>query len=68
MSEDSQVAEILAASDMRQPFAQVGIPDTLPGGLGGRRDHPLAFVEHQTLDKHQIDERHPIQTRYGPYR
>ena len=59
VAEDGEVAEVGAAADaadVRQPLAQMRLPDALLGGLGREQDDALALVQDQALDQHQADE------------
>ena len=59
VAEDGEVAEVGAAADaadVRQPFAQVRLPDALLGRLRGEQDDALALVQDEALDQHQADE------------
>ena len=59
VAEDREVAEVGApadAADVRQPLAQVRLPDGLLRRLGREQHDPLALVQDEPLDQHQADE------------
>ena len=58
--ENRQVAEVRApadSADVREPVSQVRLPHPFPGRLRCEEDDALSFVQHQTLDEHQPNER-----------
>ena len=60
VAEDGEVAEVRAAADaadVRQPFAQVRLPDALLRCLRREQHDALALVQDEPLDQHQAHER-----------
>jgi hypothetical protein len=60
VAEDGKIAEVSTATDapdVREPFAQVRLPDTFLCCLGGEQDDALALVQDEALDQHQAYER-----------
>src|SRR5205814_253957 len=60
VTEDCKVAEVSIpadAADVRQPFAQVRLPDAFLRRLGREEYYALALVQHKPLDQHQTDKR-----------
>ena len=59
VAEDGEVAEVGAAADaadVRQPLAQVRLPDALLRRLRSEQHDALALVQDEALDQHQPDE------------
>ena len=59
VAEDGEVAEVGAAADaadVRQPLAQVRLPDAFLRRLRSEQHDALALVQDQPLDQHQPDE------------
>src|SRR6185312_2867413 len=51
--ETAKVGVSADATNVRKPLAQVRLPYRLFRRLRSKQHHPLAFMQHQTLDQHQ---------------